>query len=140
MPRKLTDAEVAEIRAQAAQGADSTAIAAAFGVTDRHVRRLVRTDQRTTLPAARPGIVAIAVAELLDGLELVDDAQRVHAAAALVLAQKLDALPASEAAAAAAAAPGLVRQLGDTLRDLRGDQDVDVAAAVRRMLQPLVAP
>jgi hypothetical protein len=138
MPRTLSDGQVAELRDRAARGEDRHALATEFDITERHVRRLVHGQQRTTLAAAA-GAVATAVRELLDGLELDGNGDRVLAAAAMVLAGKLDSLASSDAAAAAAAAPALVRQLQDTLRELRGEE-ADVAATVRRMLAPLVGP
>jgi predicted transcriptional regulator len=134
----LSDDQVAAMRDRAARGENHHALAADFGVTERHVRRIVRGQQRTTLrPTA--GAVSIAVDELLAGMELDDSGDRVLAAAAMVLAGKLDSLAVSDAAAAAAAAPALVRQLGDTLRQLRGEEAAgDLALMVRRMLQPLV--
>jgi hypothetical protein len=135
LPSKLTDQDVARLRAMAAAGRDNAALAAEFGVTPRHVGRLVRGDQRQTIGRADGPVVA-AVERLLDGLEL-DAADGVLAAAALVLAAKLDGVRTSDSAASASAAPALVRQLADTLRDLRGD-DEDLAASVRRMLEPLV--
>lgn len=42
-------------------------------------------------------------------------------------------------AAVAAATPALVRQLAETLREIRGEHE-DVADAVLRMLEPLRRP
>jgi len=135
VPRKLTDHDVERLRGLAAAGSDHAELAVEFGVSRRHVSRVVRGDQRPTL-APSDGPVGAAVRRLLEGLEL-DDADRVLAAMAETLAAKLDALRASESAASAAAAPALVRQLAETLREVRGEQE-DVTATVRRMLEPLV--
>jgi len=133
MPRKLSDRDVARLRAMAVDGHGHGQLAREFGITSRHVGRLVRMDQRPTV-ADVDGPVAVAVRGFLDGLEL-DAGDRVLAAAAELLAVKLDGLRTSDSAAAAAAAPALVRQIGETLRELRGErEDVD---AVRRMLEPL---
>jgi len=133
MPRKLSDRDVARLRAMAVDGHGHGQLAREFGITSRHVGRLVRMDQRPTV-ADVDGPVAVAVRGFLDGLEL-DAGDRVLAAAAELIAVKLDGLRVSDSAAAAAAAPALVRQLGETLRELRGErEDVD---AVRRMLEPL---
>jgi hypothetical protein len=137
MPRKLTDRHVGRLRELAADGRDHAELAAEFGVSARHVGRIVRGDQRQTI-AASDGPVATAVRRLLDGLEL-DDADRVLAASAEVLAARLDAVRVSDSAASAAATPALVRQLADTLREIRGEQE-DITATVRRMLEPLRRP
>jgi hypothetical protein len=136
MPRKLTDVEVARLRELDAAGRDRDDLAAEFGITRRHVNRLVRGDQRQTITST-DGRVVDAVEAFLAGLEL-DDGDGVLAASALVLAAKLDAVKSSDAAAAATAAPGLVRQLSDTLRELRGEQDDGAAVALRAMLAPLL--
>jgi len=134
MPRKLSDQDVAEVRRMAAAQRDHASIAETFGITRRHVDRLVRGDQRQTVATAE-GPVAVAVRRFLDGLEL-DDADRVLAAASETLAVKLDAVRGSDSAAAAAATPALVRQLAATLREVRGEHE-DAADALRKMLEPL---
>ncbi len=135
MPRKLTDPDVSRMRGLAADGRGHAELAVEFGVSRRHVGRLVRGDQRQVI-APSDGAVGAAVRRLLDGLEL-DDADLVLAAMSETLASKLDAVRASESAASAAATPALVRQLAETLREVRGEQE-DVTASVRRMLEPLV--
>jgi|SRR5215217_1335723 len=137
MPRKLTDRDVGRLRELAATGRDHADLAREFGVSARHVGRIVRGDQRQTIQGS-DGPVLAAVRRLLDGLEL-DDADRVLAAAAETLAVKLDAVRVSDSAAAAAATPALVRQLADTLREVRGEHE-DITEAVRRMLEPLRRP
>ena len=125
---------MADLRDMVAAGRDHAEIAEEFDITDRHVRRLVRGDQRGDLAPAE-GAVYAAVRRLLDGIEL-DDADEVLAASAEVLAVKLDALKVSESAASAAAAPALVRQLADVLREIRGEAE-EIGETVRRMLEPL---
>lgn len=138
MPRKLDDADVERLRELAAAGRDRDVLAAEFDVSRRHVDRIVRGDQRETIPN-RDGAVAAAVQALVDGLEL-DAAGVVLAASASVLAAKLDALKANTSATGAMAAPGLVRALAETLRELRGDNaEEDVTSALRRMLGPVMA-
>ena len=135
MPRTLTDHDVARLREKAGNGRDSAELALEFGISQRHVARLVRGDQRQTI-AASDGPVAAAVGRLLGGMEP-GDADEVLAAMAEALAAKLDAVRASDSAASAAAMPGLVRQLAETLRQLRGERE-DVTEMVRAMLAPLV--
>ena len=123
------------MRRLAAAGRDRAELAAEFGCTRRHVDRLVRGDQRATIPT-QDGPTVRALREYLAALEL-DAADRVLAAAAEALAAKLDAVRLSDSAASAGVAPGLARQLGETLREVRGERE-DVAATVQRMLEPLV--
>ena len=105
MPKRLTDQGVAGLREKAGNGADRADLAAEFGVTPRHVARLVRGDQRQTIPA-QDGPALAAVRAFLEGLEL-DDADRVLAAGAETLAAKLDAVRVADSAASANAAPAL---------------------------------
>jgi len=126
VPLKLTDANVAEIRRLAGEGVPAGELARRFAVSRRHVGRLLRGEQRQQIggldrETAR-GSVAAAVERLVDGLEL-DAAGEVLAATASVIAAKLDALRASDSAAAAAAAPGLARQVVDLTALLKGDAE-----------------
>ncbi len=134
MPRKLSDRDVGRLRELAAGGRDHADLAREFGVSARHVARVVRGDQRQTIQAS-DGPVSAAVRRFLDGLDL-DAGGQVLAAAVETLGVKLDGLRESDSAAAAAAAPALVRQLADTLREVHGASEPD-ADAVRRMLAPL---
>jgi hypothetical protein len=136
--KRLTDHQVAEIRAQAASGRPRPEIAEYFHVSRRHVDRLVAGLQRQVIrtEADAPGPVAVAVRRFLDDLDL-DHGNLVLAATAETLAVKLDAVRVSEAAAAATAAPGLARGLADVLRELRGLDD-DATVAARRLLQPFL--
>src|SRR5215217_4733574 len=101
MPRKLSDQDVARIREHAVNGREHADLAGEFGVSARHIGRIVRGDQRQTI-ATSDGPVLAAVRRLLGGLEL-DDADQVLAASAETLAVKLDAVRVSDSAAAAAA-------------------------------------
>ena len=82
---KLTDADVRELRTRAFEGVPSGELALAFGVSKRHVDRLLRGDQRQMVdgPAVRP--VLEAVERLLDGLDL-DSTDRVLAETARTVA------------------------------------------------------
>lgn len=123
MARKLTDAAVAEIRVLAGD-VPAGELATRFGVSRRHVGRILRGEQRVQLGGLDRDVasrsVAAAVESLVDGLEL-DAAGEVFAAAAATIAAKMDAAQASDAAAAAAAVPALARQLVDVVAVLRGD-------------------
>lgn len=132
--RKLGDSEVERLRELAAAGRDRDELASEFGVSRRHVDRLVRGDQRRSVPAA-DGAVSAAVRAYVAGADL-DPADRVLAEVALTLAAKLDGVRANDAVGAAAAAPALARELGQTLSGLRGEAP-DAAALLREMLAPI---
>src|ERR1041385_4406114 len=96
---RLTDAQVAEIRRKAAEGVSRPDIAETFGVSERHVARIVRGDSRAQLlgldlRTLRRSTVE-AVDRLLDGLEL-EPHDEIAAAAARGLAEKVDALRGAE--------------------------------------------
>jgi len=75
MPRKLTDADVAAIRDEAADGRSQREIAEQFGVSRRHVGRIVNDQARRQLGGldedmVRAGNVRAALDRFLDGLDL----------------------------------------------------------------------
>jgi hypothetical protein len=123
MPRtKLSDDDVAAIRAAAQVGGESlTAIAARFGTSKQHVSRLVRGHQRQVfdqIDVQTAPSVSGAVRGLLEAAG-VDAAADVSAAAALALAEKLDSVRSSTTSQSAMAAPGLARALNEILEELR---------------------
>jgi transcriptional regulator with XRE-family HTH domain len=123
---KLSDAQVAEVRALNAGGVGRAEIAARFGVSVQHVGRLVLGRSRPTTSNLAAGLIADrdvtrAVERFVEGLEL-DAEQRVLAEAALALAAKLDQCRASPSAAAAQAAPAVARQLIEVVAQLRERQ------------------
>ena len=121
--RKLSDSQVAEIRLQATEGRSQSKIAADFGVSARHVGRIVTGKARPALGglsrdiAAEAGVLA-ALENLLAGKAL-SPSQNVAAETARALARQLDA--ASATAASAAAAPALARQLVEIVQQIAGD-------------------
>ena len=122
--RKLTDEDVARLRALAADGWSNQELADGFGVTPQHVGRLVRGERRAEIAgldaeALHGGGVLVAVDGFLGDIELREPGDRVLAATALMLASKLDACARSESATAAQAAPRLAAQLVDVLDRLR---------------------
>jgi hypothetical protein len=123
MPRtKLSDDDVAAIRAAAQAGGESlTAIAARFGTSKQHVSRLVHGRQRQIfdeIDVQAASSVTGAVQRLLEAAG-VDQATDVQAATALALAEKLDSVRGSNTAQAAMAAPGLAKALNEILGELR---------------------
>jgi hypothetical protein len=123
MPRiGLDEADVASIRAVFAEGGSTLQqIADRFDTSKQHVHRLVRGEQRQLLPSVdvdARGSVTGAVHRLLDAAGL-DPGDDVLAATACALAEKLDSVRGSDTAQSAMAAPGLARQLADTLNELR---------------------
>lgn len=123
MARKLTDQDVVRLRALADEGWYRDDLASEFGVSVQHVGRILRGTQRAQIAgldaeAARSS-VATAVGRYLDDLHL-DSNTAILGELALTLAEKLDDCRASQAAAAATAAPGLARQLVDVLDGLSG--------------------
>ena len=135
MPRKLSDHEVASLRALAGEGLPAAELAERFGVSRRHVGRLLRGEQRQQIAGldrevARESVGA-AVERFIAGLEL-EHAGQVLASAAFVLASKLDAARASDTAAAGAA-PALARQLVEVVYALRPDGEApDAVDDLRR--------
>jgi ABC-type nitrate/sulfonate/bicarbonate transport system substrate-binding protein len=126
MARKLTDSDVADLRSRWEDGWNAIDLAAAFGISRQHVGRIVKQQQRATiagLDAERVhASVEGAVEEFLGGLEL-RDGDEVLAATARMLARKLDACSASDAIAAAHAAPRLAAELAATLERIRTPVD-----------------
>jgi hypothetical protein len=122
LARKLSDVDVARLRALWAQGWNAIDLAAEFDVSRQHVGRLVREEQQPTvagldLEALRSG-VAGAVDSFLVGAELAPG-EEVLTAAARTLAATLDACSRSETASAAAAVPRLAAELIEHLDRLR---------------------
>lgn len=115
--RKLTDGQVSELRARASGGVSASELASTFGVTRRHVERLLSGEQRAVLESPGGGPVLEAVERFLDSLRL-DREGEVRAATARTLAGKIDAASVSGAVGAAQALPGLARALDDALRGL----------------------
>jgi transcriptional regulator with XRE-family HTH domain len=123
MPTHLTDAEVADIRAAVTEGGQSLQdIADRFGTSRQHVSRLARGEQRAELGDLSPVVagpsVTSAVHSLFEDLGI-DPMFDVTAAASIALAEKLDAVRASQTAQSAMAAPALAKTLQEMLVDLR---------------------
>jgi hypothetical protein len=87
MPR-LTDEDRAELRAEWARGGSPAELAVAYGITERHVRRLCANVERH-LPLVE-GSVTSAVEQFLDGLELDGRTDSVIAETARLVAVRLD--------------------------------------------------
>jgi len=121
---KLSDMEVADLRRLSEDGLTAGELASRFGVSRRHVGRILSGAARQQLAGldreVARGSVAAAVDRLVDGLVL-DDAGEVLAATATALAEKLDCARLADSAAAATAAPALARQLVDLTALLKGD-------------------
>lgn len=117
MSEKLSDEDVREIRDRYDRGETKADLAEEFRVSVRHVSRIVSGSSR---PFVAPDDCSQldAVNRFLDTLEL-DPAGETLAETARVLAVKLDAVRASDAATAASAAPNLARQMVDTVEALR---------------------
>jgi transcriptional regulator with XRE-family HTH domain len=136
VPKQLTDDEIGGIRAVAAEGGLSLQqIAARYGTSRQHVSRIVRGEQRVSLPEVSldgPSVLA-AVRRLLEAAEVPAE-EDVFAATAVALAEKLDSVRRSETAQSAMAAPGLARALADMLAEVRalaGDRSPRIGA-IRR--------
>jgi len=140
--RKISDEDLRLLRLLAEAGEPHADLADRFGISVQHVGRLLRGEQRPTIAswhddgeAAGVGVADSVTAFLDEGVEL-SDADAVLAATLRVLAAKLDDCAASDAAAAAHAAPRLAAQLVaalDALRDevVREPDAVDVLRARR---------
>ena len=112
--RKLDDLDVEAIRERFERGETVAALAEAFSVSERHVRRLCEGLDRGRPPfAVDPGeSVEVALRRFLEGVG--DDAfDGVRAAAALALARRLDA-------ADSRAAPALARGVVDLVAEISG--------------------
>lgn len=128
--RRLSDEDVARLRRLGVDGWGNADLAEAFGVTPEHVARLLRGERRAVFPeppevedvvsgAVASGGVRQAVDEFVaDIVHRPGDA--VLVATARVLAGKLDAVAATDVAAAAQAAPRLAAELSTILEGLRG--------------------
>src|SRR4051794_13618986 len=106
MPRKLSDADVTDLRRSAAAGASPAEIAQAFGVSRQHVSRLVLEQQRVTAGRSVRGPITEATEVFLASVEP-DSRSLVLASVVRGLAAKLDGLGESDSAAAAMAAERL---------------------------------
>ena len=111
---KLTDGQVAEIRALAGENVTSTELAATFGVTRRQIERIVRGDQRRVVEGADERPVLESLNEFFDSADI-DGPEGVVVETARALAGKIDACSASDSAGAAAAMPALAREQGSLL-------------------------
>lgn len=120
--RKLTDADVEQIRALAGVGWTHERLAETYGVSRQHIGRLLAQEQRPVIAGLDRETVGVSVSgalgEFLAGMEL-DHSHEVLAATARALAAKLDAATAAESATAAAAVPRLADQLVEVLDRLR---------------------
>jgi hypothetical protein len=120
--RKLTQADAVEIRARVSGGASKDALADAFGVSRRHIDRVVSGETLAGVGGPHEltngKSASSTLEEFLDGLTLDNHAETL-AAAARVIAAKLDACRASNAATAAAAVPALSREFTAVLDQLR---------------------
>ena len=135
MPTKLGEAEIAAIRRGHAAGKSKRELAEAFGTTPQYVGKLVRGEARPLVGAldvlAGSADTVTSVRGYLERLELVGTGH-VRAEIALALAEKLDAVRASESMAAAAAAPGIARQLVDVVDELSGrERELDAIDELR---------
>lgn len=145
MPRKLTDAQVAQIHDLSAGGVSRREIAERFGVSQEHVGRLLRGTRRQRIgpldakTAARSTVAALD--KFLIGLEL-GPAELVQAETARALAEKLDACRVSDSGVAAQATPGLAKQFLDVLEELRdSERELDAIdmLQIRRQARRLAA-
>jgi len=126
--RKLSDAEVATIRSQAAESRSTSEIAAEFGISAQYASAIIRRRARQQLggldeDTVRGADVSTAVERFLADLPLTA-AEQVLAAAARQLARKLDQAAESETIGSAAAAPSIARELGEVVERLRGDEHI----------------
>jgi hypothetical protein len=124
--RKLDNLAVEELRDRYSLGDSTTTLAEGYGVTERHVRRLV-AGLEPPPPAftVQPNeTVEAALDRYLDGIDR-DPQGDVIAATARTLARRLDQ-------ADSRAAPALARTLVDVLDDLNGTTDNDAIARLRR--------
>ncbi|MEJ7798437.1 MAG: hypothetical protein WKF42_08065 [Solirubrobacteraceae bacterium] len=120
--RRISDEDLGRLRHLADEGVPTSDLAAAFGVTVQHVRRLLRGEQRASIAGLDPDVVRADVVRAVD--EFLEDADLsaadgVRAATARVLARKLDACASSVSAAAAAATPRLAAELVSVLAVLQ---------------------
>jgi predicted transcriptional regulator len=125
MPLKLSDGEVAALREAWDAGVSAPDLAAEFGVTEQHVRRLVRGDQRQLVSGADVVASRSSVVSAVDGflakLQL-DAGDLALASVAQALASKLDACAVAETGAAAGAVPRLATELVEVLERLRASE------------------
>ena len=134
--QKISEREVARLRRLAGDGWASGDLAQAFGITPQHVGRIVRGEQRATLPVDDSGTVEGEVLAAVDGF-LGDHpgggGDAVLAATVRALAGKLDQCGASDAVASAQAAPRIAAQLVATLTELRerGPREPDALDRLR---------
>ena len=120
--RRISDEDLDRLRQLADVGWSASDLADAFGVTTQHVRRLLRGEQRASIAGLDPDVVRADVVRAVD--EFLEDADLsaadgVLAAAARVLARKLDACASSASAAASAATPRLAAELVSVLAVLQ---------------------
>jgi hypothetical protein len=108
---RLTERERDDLVEAFAGGATHGELAVAFGISERHVRRLVAGVVPAPEPLAVSTTVEAAVEEFLDGLEL-DTASAITAEAALAVARRLDRADVRSAA-------NLAARLVDLVADLR---------------------
>jgi hypothetical protein len=122
--RKLSDADVAQIREMPGEGLSASQIADQFGVSRRHIGRILLGQARPQLGGldrdlVTKGNVRSAVDRFLADLNL-DPADVVRAETARTLATKLDQAGGDSTAASSTSAPHIARQLIDVIEDLRG--------------------
>jgi hypothetical protein len=128
MARKLTDEQIGDLRDRYALGAPVEDLAERFGVTERHVWRLVEGVVRTPPPLKVEGSVRAAVERFLDAVGELDATDVVAAETVLLLATRLDR---ADARTSPALADRLVA-LCDDLRFRHREPDrIDALAAKR---------
>ena len=118
--RRISDEDLSRLRLLGEEGWSLADLAARFAISPQHVGRLLRGVQRPSIASwdGEAAGVADAVDAFLDEVELgVGD--EVLAATARVLAAKLDACAASDAAAAAQAMPRLAAELASVREALQ---------------------
>ncbi len=126
--KKLTDADVGKIRALSLEGRAASKIAADFGVSRRHVARILKGTARPQLGGldadlVGAGNVRMAVDSFLSGLDL-SAADTVLAETARSLSWRLDGISRTDTVGAAAAAPQIAQRLIAVIAELRGDEHV----------------
>jgi hypothetical protein len=116
--RKLTEAQLGGLRAGFVRGASPADLAVEFGVSERHVHRLVEGLEREPLELGG-GSVEDAVTRFLQGRSpRLTAREQVTAEAALAVARRLDRADSRSAA-------GLANQLVDLVGFLRGEEKPD---------------